>query len=89
MTEKAVASTKQILRSFRRRDAGTTKSNAKTRRSGRLAAKRSTDQCMCSPWVVDSQAVDQCVQLFESMLSMTSSNCAITTLDGLSGQAAI
>ena len=38
VTEKAVASAKKILRSFRRRDAGTTKSNAKTRRSGRLAA---------------------------------------------------
>ena len=57
MTEKAVASAKQILRSFRRRDTGTKKSNAKARRSGRLAAKRFTDQCMCSPWVVDSQAV--------------------------------
>jgi len=27
--------------------------------------------------------------LFESMLSMTSSNCASTTFDGLSGQATI
>jgi len=89
VTEKAVASAKKILRSFRRRDAGTTKSNAKTRRCGRLAAKRFTDQCMCSPRVVDAQAVDQCVQLFESMLSMTSSNCASTTFDGLSGQATI
>ena len=87
MTEKAVASAKQILRSFRRRDTGTTKSNAKARRSGRLAAKRFTDQCMCSPRVVDSQAVDQCVSLFESMLSMTSSDCATALSDALSGQA--